>query len=122
MKELREQEKEFEEELNLIAEAAVKYAQKEGISVITGSGHVLKIAKKEILQFPQAKDEDRNELEAYIKKAGIWDQVSGLSLSRLSKMVEEETFEKKIIDRLLKFGENTLKTSVTLTKKKVDEE
>jgi putative RecB family exonuclease len=120
MKQLMEQEKEFEEELNLIAAAAVKYAQKEGISVITGSDHLLKIAEKEALQFPQAKDEDRNELEVYIKKAGIWDQVSGLSLSRLSKMIEDEAFEKKIIDRLLKFGEKTLKTSVTLAKKKAE--
>ena len=122
MKELKEQEQKFEEELSLIAEAAVKYAQKEGISKITGSDHLLRIVEDEILQFPHADEEKRVELEKYIKKAGIWEQVSGLSLSRLSKMVEEEMFEKKIIDRILKFGEKIPKTSAKLEKKKVDDE
>ena len=122
MKELREQEQEFEGKLNLIAEAAVKYAKKEGISKITGSDHFLKIDEKETFQLPHANQQERGELEEYVKKAGIWEQVSSLDLRTLSKMVEEETFEKKIIDRLLKFGEKTLKTSVRLAKKKVDEE
>jgi putative RecB family exonuclease len=122
IKELKEQEQELQEELALIEDAAVNYAKKEGVCTITGSDHLLRIVEDEILRFPLAKDEEREEFEEYIKKAGIWEQVSGLNLSRLSKMVEDETFEKKIVDRLLKFGEKILKTSVNLAKKKVDEE
>jgi putative RecB family exonuclease len=122
IKELKEQEQGLQDELDLIAEASVKYAQKEGICTITGSDYLLKIVESEVLQFPHTDEEERDELEEYIKKAGIWEQVSGLNLSTLSKMIKEETFEKKILDRLLKFGEKILKTSVKLAKKKVDEE
>jgi len=120
--ELKEQETKLQGELDLIGEAAVKYAQKEAISKITGSDYLLKIVESEALQFPLANEEKRDELEEYVKKAGIWDQVSGLNLSALSKMVKEETFEKKIMDRLLKFGERITKTSVKLAKKKVEDE
>ena len=122
IKELKEQETKLQGELDLIGEAAVKYAQKEAISKITGNDHLLKIVESEAIQFPRTDEEKRDELEEYIKKAGIWGQVSGLNLSTLSKMVKEETFEKKILDQLLTFGEIIPKTSVKLTKKKVDED
>ncbi|MBM4305949.1 MAG: PD-(D/E)XK nuclease family protein [Deltaproteobacteria bacterium] len=122
MQELKGQEKILQDELDLVEEAVVKYAQKEGVSKITGSDRLLKIVESEGLQFPQSKQEGRNELEEYIKKAGIWDQVSGLNLSRLSKMIEEETFDKKITDQLLKYGERIAKTTVRLSKKKEEDE
>jgi len=122
IKNLRGQEKILQGELDLVEEAAVKYAKKEGISKITGSDHLLKIDQTEDLKFPLKKDEERTELEEYIKKAGIWEQVSDLNQSKLLKMVEDETFDKKIKDQLLKYGERKTKTSVRLTKKKVDDE
>ena len=122
IKNLRGQEKILQGELDLVEEAAVKYAKKEGISKITGSDHLLKIDQSEDLKFPLKKDEERTELEEYIKKAGIWEQVSDLNQSKLLKMVEDETFDKKIKDQLLKYGERKTKTSVRLTKKKADDE
>ena len=122
IKELKDQEKILQEDLDLVEEAAVKYAKKEGISKITGSDHLLKIVESEDLKFPLKKEEGRNELEEYIKKAGIWEQVSDISQSKLSEIVEDDTFDKKIKDQLLKFGERTTKTSVRLTKKKGDDE
>jgi hypothetical protein len=120
--ELKDQQEEFKRELDSIGEAAIKYAQKEGISKITGSDHLLRIVESEALQFPLANEEKRDELEQYVKKAGIWDQVSSLSLSRLTKMVEEESFDKTITDQLLTFGERITKATVKLTKMKVDDE
>lgn len=122
IKELEDQQKEFKRELESIGEAAIKYAQKEGITKIIGSDRILKIDVNEELKFPLKKEEGRNELEEYIKKAGIWEQVSDISQSKLSEVVEDDTFDKKIKDQLLKFGERKTKTNVRLTKKKVDDE
>jgi len=122
IKNLRGQEKILQGELDLVEEAAVKYAKKEGISKITGSDHFLKIVDDEDLKFPLKKDEERNELEEYIKKAGIWEQVSDLNQSKLLKIVEDETFDKKIKDQLLKFGERIKKIFVRLAQKKADDE
>jgi putative RecB family exonuclease len=122
IKELEDQQKEFKRELESIGEAAIKYAQKEEITKIIGSDHLLKVVESEDLKFPHANGEKRGELEECVKKAGIWEQVSSLNLPTLSKMVKEETFDKKIMDQLLKFGERKTKTSVRLTKKKAEDE
>ena len=122
IKELEDQQKEFKRESESIGEAAIKYAQKGGITKIIGSDHLLRIVESEDLKFPHVNGEKRGELEECVKKAGIWEQVSSLDLPTLSKMVKEETFDKKIMDQLLKFGERKTKTSVKLSKKKVDDE
>lgn len=122
IKELEDQQKEFKRELDSIGEAAIKYAQKEEVTKIIGSDRLLKIVQEEDLKFPPKKDEERTELEEYIKKVGIWEHVSDLSQSKLSNIVEDETFDKKIKDQLLKFGERVIKTSVRLAKKKVEDE
>ena len=121
MKELKGQEQELNEELTLIEEAAIKYAQKEGISNITGSDFMLKIAEYKRLDFPHADDEDREELEKYIKKVGIWEEVSGLNTTRLAKMIEDKELDNKIKNGLLKFAEEDNKLKVRLVKKREEE-
>jgi len=120
--ELREQETELWEEIALIEDAAKTYAEKEGITNITGSDHVLKIVEKTVLQFLRSGEEGREALEKFIKKAGIWEDVSGLNLSRLSKLVKDEMFDKKTIASLLKFAEEVPDVKVKLTKKREDED
>jgi putative RecB family exonuclease len=122
VKELKKHEAELEKELKLIEEAAIEYAKKEGITRIIGSGHLLKLSEKEDFQFPGSNDEGREELEAYLKKAGIWEDVSTLSVSKLEKIVQEEGVEAKIAKALMKFADPVTKTSVRLVKKKEDEE
>ncbi|MEK6527322.1 MAG: PD-(D/E)XK nuclease family protein, partial [Nitrospirota bacterium] len=88
MKELKEQEAELEEQIALISEAAIEYAQKESITNITGSDFMLKVLEKTGLAFPCSGEEGREELEKYVKRAGIWEEVSGLNTTRLAKMIE----------------------------------
>ena len=45
------------------------------------------------------------ELEMYVKKAGIWEKVSGLNITRLTKLIEIEKLDKGIKGGLLKFAE-----------------
>ena len=63
----------------------------------------------------------REELEKYIKKAGIWEEVSLLNLARLSKMIEDKELDKKIKNGLLKFAEEVDAVKVRLVKKKEEE-
>lgn len=122
IEELKEQEAKLLEELALIEDAAITYAEKEGITNITGSDHVLKIVEKTVLQFLRSGEEGREELEKFIKKVGIWEDVSTLNSRRLSKMVEDEVFDKKTIAGLLKFAEEVHEIKVKLAKKREDED
>jgi putative RecB family exonuclease len=122
IKEQRAKQVKLEEELELIEEAAIEYAKKEGVTSITGSDHLLRLSERDDFQFPGSKEEGREELEAYVRKAGIWEDVSMLSLPRLVKLVQEEGVETKIAKAIMKFADQVTKTSVRLVKKKEDEE
>ena len=122
IKALKEQEDAIQEQLDLIEAAAITYAKKGGVSRITGSDFALKITEAEGLSFPKSGEEGREELEMYVKKSGIWEEVSGLNLSRLAKILEDDNLDNKIKNGLLKFAEEVEETNVRLVKKKKGEE
>ncbi|MDP3112987.1 MAG: hypothetical protein Q8M71_12865, partial [Thermodesulfovibrionales bacterium] len=122
IKALKEQEQAIQEQLDLIEDAAITYAKKEGVSQITGSDFALKITEEEVLSFPKSGEEGREDLEMYVKKAGIWEEVSGLNVTRLAKILEDENLDSRIRKQLLKFAEEVEETNVRLVKKKKVEE
>lgn len=75
-----------------------------------------------MLSFPKSGEEGREELEKHVKKAGIWEEVSGLNLSRLAKILEDDNLDSRIRKQLLKFAEEVKETNVRLVKKKKVEE
>ena len=118
IKDLKGREKELQEELDLIEEAAIEYASKEDVTSITGSDYMLKISEDTVLGFPRSGDEGREELEELIKKAGIWEDVSSLTLSRLSKLIEIGELDSRDKYKLLKYAEEIENIKVKLVKKK----
>ena len=121
IKELRDEEKTLQMELDLLSDAAAEYAKREGVTNITGSDNILKITEERVYQFPRSDDEGREELEEFIKEAGIWNDVSGLNLTRLTKILEDEDLDNKIREGLLKFAEEVYKVDVRLVKKREPE-
>ncbi len=122
IEELREQEAKLQLELDLIADAAAEYAKKENISNIVGSEFMLRITEDSVLSFPRSGEDRREELESCIKKAGIWEEVSGLNLSRLVKLIDNTELDKKTRNRLMRFAEEVEEVNVRLVKKRKDEE
>jgi len=118
MKDLKEQEALLEAELDLIKEAAVQYARKNGITNILGSDFILKVVEESSLAFPRAEGEGRSDLEESVRKAGIWNDVSLLSLPRLVKMIREGKVDEDTREALMKYAEEVCKASVRLVKKK----
>jgi putative RecB family exonuclease len=122
IKELKEQEARLEAELGLIREAAVEYARREGITNITGRDYVLKIVEKTSWAFPLSGEEGREELERFIRKAGLWEEASILNLSRLAKLLDNEDLDQGLREELLGFAEEEDKTNVKLIGKAESEE
>ncbi len=118
MKELKEKQEELQLELDLISDAVVEYSRQKGVTNITGSEFMLRISEDNVLQFPRADEEGRDELEEFVKKAGIWDDVSGLNLSRLVKLLDNDNLDVKIRNELLKFAEEKHCARVRLAKKR----
>ena len=121
IKALRDQEAALQDELDLIADAAVKYAQRDGVTNITGSDFILKIIEESILNFPKAGEEGRNKLEDLLKRMKIWNDVSLLSLAKLGKLVEIDELGAKQSKQILRFAESVTNCSVRLIKKREEE-
>jgi hypothetical protein len=119
---IKAQIKELQEDLSSIEEAAIAYAKAHGISKITGSEFVLKITAQTGLQFPGTREKGRENLERYLKKFGLWEQVSALDLKKLKKAIAEGAFDDKTIRALLEFAEEEEKVNVRLVKKRGEEE
>src|SRR4030042_3850393 len=119
-KALRDQEAALQEELALIADAAVDYAKREGITNIIGSDCILKVIEETVHSFPKSGEEGRAELEKCIKKAGIWEEVSGLNLARLANLIENMELDTKNRNRLMKFAEEVEEINVRLVKKRIE--
>jgi putative RecB family exonuclease len=118
IKALRNQEAALQEELDLISDTAVSFAKKEGVSNISGRDFILKVIEAVVLSFPKSGDEGREELEKFIMKVGIWEEVSGLNLARLNKLIENDDIDTKIKNRLMKFADEVDEVTVRLVKKR----
>jgi putative RecB family exonuclease len=121
MKLLSDQQNALQQELDLIEEAAIEYAKNENICRIAGSDCSLSVKASMVLDFPKAGDEKRPELEACLKKLGVWEQVSGLTLTRLAQLAKDENIYEKTRKQLMKYAQEIERMSVRLVKKRIEE-
>lgn len=103
-------------EIDKIREAVIEYSKKEGVDVIRGSDHKLKVSEKTKVSAPSKNTPERKELEEVIRESHKWDEVSTLDASALEKVVIEETWDKKIINKIKKFLSIENRKSVSLSK------
>lgn len=106
----------IDEELDKIKEAVIRYAEKEGIDVIRGSDHKLKVSKKQRVSSPAKGSPERQELEVILRQSNAWDDVSELDSYAVEKAINEERWDKKIIDRIRKFLTIEIRQYVSLSK------
>lgn len=105
--ELKKQIAEIEEEMAVIEEELVRYAQQFGMTRVYGSSRYLNVKIEETFRLPtnSIKSERplREQLEAYLKNAGIWQDVSQLTPARLVSLFEAGTLQAKLQTGLSKY-------------------
>ena len=74
-------------ELELLKDAIVAYAKREGVEIIRGNDKKLRVKIEEKPHFPAKEETEREQLDAIIKKAGKWEEVSDLNVHALSKVL-----------------------------------
>ncbi len=72
-------------ELELLKRAIVTYAKREGVEIIRGNDKKLRVKIEEKPHFPAKEEKEREQLDAIIKEAGKWEEVSDLNVHALSK-------------------------------------
>jgi len=106
----------IDEEIEKVKEAVIKYAEKEGVDVIRGSDHKLKVTEKQKVSSPPKGSPERQELGNILREVNKWDEVSDLDVYAMGKAINEERWEKKIINKISKFLNIETRKNVTISK------
>ncbi len=101
-----------DQELAKLEEAILAYAKKEGVEVIKGRDHKMRIRFTERFKFPPKGDPRREELDELVKKSGKWIEVSDLSSTTLSKLLLEKRLDPQLAAKITEFA--TTEKSVRL--------
>jgi len=107
--------KAVEFELGEIREAAIAFAEKEGVQVIGGTDARLRVTGKERITAPAKGSEEREALERELRLAGVWDEVATLDPSALEKAVAEGRWKGNILERIKAYVRAERRYTVTLT-------
>jgi hypothetical protein len=97
---LDEETEKVEIELGALREAAISYAEKEGVQVIAGTDARLRVTGKERVVSPAKGSAEREALEGELKALGVWDEVVMLDPYALDKAVAEGKWSGEILERV----------------------
>jgi len=120
--ELKQKAGEIDRDIEQVREALIEYARRENVSVIVGSNQKVRIRSDMKLKFPGKNDPERNALDNTIIQAGKWSDVSQLDTNALTRIIEHESWDKTLIDRVMHYGKLEQTTSISLSKLKEGEE
>jgi len=109
--------KEAEGELEKIRDALIAFSEKEGVQVVTGSESKISVKAYETIKLPGKNTKERNELIDTLKKLGRLDEVSGFNSYALTKILENEEWEKEEMDQLERFRTKEKNYRLTVSKK-----
>ncbi|HPW17733.1 MAG TPA: PD-(D/E)XK nuclease family protein [Candidatus Aminicenantes bacterium] len=86
-RELEAEAKTLEAEMEALRQAAIGYAEKEGVQVIAGTDAKLRVTSREAVAPPKKGTEERAALEAKLRQLGLWDEVAALDPHALEDAV-----------------------------------
>ncbi len=119
--ELKEKASEIDDELDKVKEAILVYAKTEGVTVIRGSDCQTKVKFTEKLKFPGKHEKERQQLASVIANAGKWMEVSKLDTASLVRVIEDDLWDKELINEVMKYGRIEESGSVYLSKLRDEE-
>jgi CRISPR/Cas system-associated exonuclease Cas4 (RecB family) len=86
-RELEAEAKTLEAEMEALRQAAIGYAEKEGVQVIAGTDTRLRVTSRDAVASPKKGTEERAALEAKLRDLGVWDEVAALDPNALEEAV-----------------------------------
>ncbi|MDD8014945.1 MAG: PD-(D/E)XK nuclease family protein [Acidobacteriota bacterium] len=115
-RDLEAQTRAVDEELEKIRQAAIFFAEKEGVQVIAGTEARLRVTGKDRIISPAKGSQEREELEAELKRLGVWDEVAMLDPYALEKAVAEEKgkWTGEVLERVKAYVRSEKRYVVTL--------
>jgi len=113
-KELEAEAKVVEGEIDALRDAAIAFAEKEGVQVIAGTEARLRVTGKERVVLPGKGTMEREALERELQALGIWGEISTLDTSALEKAVTDGKWTPEVLARINAYISTEKRYIVTL--------
>ena len=91
------------------------FADQMGFTKLQGHGCAVTVSKSPMWKMPSMYDPQRKTLENIVRDSGLWDQVSDLSKSKLTKTIGGKSFDPQFRDQIQKFLKRDITTTVRLS-------
>ncbi len=116
---LKEKVAHIEAEQQRISEAAIEYAEKEGVSVIDGPGARLKVEIKEETLAPSKKEDAQSweGLRELLIKEGKYEEVSTVNNNMLNYRIRNRAWPKEFLEKIKRFLKHQVTKTARLVKK-----
>ena len=113
---------ELDNELVKLEEAIVRFAVENGVDVVFGSNSKVRVVESSRFVFPSKHSEKRRHLEQLLKDVGRWDEVVQLDTSALSKVLQDDLWDGKILKMLKDYVKLEKSRRLYLSKIKTEKE
>jgi len=113
-KELEAAKDAVEKDMETIREAAIAFAEKEGVQVIAGTEARLRVTGKDRIVSPGKGTEERKALEAELRRLGVWGEVAALDPYALEDAVTAGKWGPEALEALRAFIKTEKRYTVTL--------
>ena len=105
----------LEEKLNVLKEQIIQYAKKEGLEIIQGNDHKVRVKIANKTKFPAKDTLERAALDNLLKEQGKWLEVSDLNISSLQKICKQDCWDENLLKKIKEFAEEDESVSVYLS-------
>ena len=119
---LKEDHRRLEEEMRAVEQALLEYAKREGVEVIFGDTHKVRVKRGKVWRFPTKNrdPEGRKRLEEWVRRIGRWDEVSSLNATALDRVLKDMKWQDAELEGLRRFA--TLEERVSYHLSRLSEE
>lgn len=115
--ELDAHKKEAEETLAMIKEALIAFSRREKITSVAGSEKKITIKAQNIMKLPGKNTDERRQLVALLEKLGKWKEVADLDVYSLARIIQNEKWEKNVLELLKPFQSSEQSYRLNISKK-----
>jgi putative RecB family exonuclease len=119
---LEEQAEALKAEEEAARQQVLAFAEQQDLESVAGSSYHVDITSKVTLDYPKTGDEDRDQFESALRKAGLWNEVATLNWQRLRSLWLGEELPARARALLMPFVRQSIEHQVRLKRGGVEEE
>ena len=101
-------------------EALIAFSEREDVSVIAGTEKKITVTGSKILKFPLKNTPERQELEKYLEKTGVYAEVSSLDTYALAKFILNREWDDQMLKELERYTSEEISYRLNISKRKDD--